>query len=189
MSLGEYGIDRYKVTSLFQEGPRGPKGADGPVSDGAGQIVVRERIERNITNPAAALDMLVHDVQPGELARFGDSILIMHYVSGTGVAFPTTGYQLRWRNPLDLSIDSLLASVSTSPVNGVMHTEIQADPWNANYMYRTSSPGQLFTTRASRVSIGEDWITKGGQLYIRCTIAAGATASFVAVYMTKRESI
>lgn len=190
MSLEEYGIDRYKVTSLFKEGPRGPKGADGPIADGTGQIVIRERKEMNTSNVFAASDILSHTILPGEIERFKDSLVFLHYASSTGGGIFAGFYswELRFQNA-GSGIDVQIVASAGTPDIGSYFSEIQADPWDATYMYWTAAPSNWVSgTRARRVAIGVDWITTGGQFVIR-TGYNGTYGTAYGIYMMKRESI
>jgi hypothetical protein len=188
MSLEEYGIDRYKVVSLFQPGPTGPQGPAGGSYDGTGQIVVEERINMTSTTPFISQDILAHTISPGEIDRYNETILAMHSIYGTGAAFPITGVTLRWQR-LGGAIDVELDTAATgNPVNGVGLIEIQADPLSNNHMYVSASLGSLWAGN-SRISIGENWINKGGQIVVRASLAAGCTASFEGVYMVRRTSL
>jgi hypothetical protein len=188
MSLEEYGIDRYKVTSLFQPGPIGPVGPQGGSYDGTGQIIVRERVDLPSSTPFIAQDILTHTINPGELDRYTETILAFHSIYGGGAPFPITGVTLRWQRPAG-AIDVSIGGAGGAPVNGVQIVELQADPLNANYMYRSGALGGFMWPGNSRILIGEDWITKGGQIVVRASLGAGCTASFEGVYMVKRTSI
>lgn len=188
MSLEEYGIDRYKVASLFQPGPRGPQGPAGDSYDGTGQIIVRERVDLTSTTPFLTQDILSHTIEPGEIDRYNETILAFHSIGGTGGAFPITGVTLRWQRAAG-AIDVQIGTTGGNPVGGVTLVEIQADPLNGNYMYVNGSLGSFMWAGNSRVSIGEDWITKGGQIVVRASLAAGCTASFEGIYMVKRTSL
>jgi hypothetical protein len=191
MSLEEYGIDRYKVTSLFQEGPRGPKGADGPARDGTGQFVIRERIELNTTNNFLAQDILAHIIQPGEINRFSDSLFFIHYAysTGGGLFAGFNSWELRFQHAPS-GTDVQVAVNAGTPDTGVMISEIQADPWSNTHMYWSTVPG-MWTggTKGSRVTVGIDWIALGGQFVIRCAYSGGSAGSAGGIYMMKRESI
>jgi hypothetical protein len=186
MSLEEYGIDRYKVPQLFKEGPRGPKGPDGVVYDGSGQILIRERLDLTSSTQIVTQDVLAHTIQPGEIDRFNDSILIMVVVQGTGVAFPISTCNLIWERG---ATRATLLTTSASPVNMVSLVEIQVDPFDVNSAYITTNPGQFWSTNRNKVTIGEDWIRLGGQLLLSTNLGGGgAIGSWTAIYMLKKAA-
>lgn len=191
MSLEEYGIDRYKVTQLFQEGEVGPQGPAGTVYNGTGQIVVRESLEYTVVTPGGLIgeQVMPHTLAPNEINRFNESLYVIHTALGTGAAFPLSAMQIRFQHAPSVT-DVLIKSTSGAPISGTFLSEIQADPWNKNYLYWTANQSQGWSggTAAARINIGIDWIATGGQFVTQITISAGVTAGLSSVYMMKRES-